>query len=122
MPYLVQGAAFNSMQRFDDALRSLTSGLHLAPQMWQAYFEMAKAYLGKGEFPNALQQVRKAEELGGQQYAPVHLVKAHALVGAKEYNKAAAELELYISRDPQSAGASAARQELNQVKAFAASQ
>lgn len=118
LPYIVLGATYNSMQRFDDALRSLNSGVRLAPQSWQGYFEMAKANMGKAQFAEALQLVTKAEELGGRNYLPIHLVKAHALVGTKEYNKAAAELELYISRDPQSATATAARHELDQVKAF----
>ena len=63
LAFLVLASAYNVTSKYDDALRALDSGVRLAPQSWQAYFEMAKAYLGKSDFSSALQQVTKAEQL-----------------------------------------------------------
>jgi tetratricopeptide (TPR) repeat protein len=121
MAYLALGAAFNSMSRFDDAVRTLERGLMLSPSSWQGYFEMGKALLGKGSFEAGLRQLNKAESFASNDYPPVHLVKAHAYLGLKNYQEAISELELYLTRDPKGANSAEARQTLDKVRAFTAS-
>jgi tetratricopeptide (TPR) repeat protein len=121
MGYIVLGAAYNVLDRFDDALRSLDRGAALAPASWQAYFEMGKALLGKGEYERALQQVNKAAQYAPDSYAPLHLVRAHAFLGVKNYAGAMTELEQYLGREPNGADSAAARRTLDQVRAFTAS-
>ena len=118
--YIVLGATYNLMQRFDDALRVLERGTALLPASWQAYLELSKALLGKGQFEAALRQVNKASALAPPSYGALHLVKAHALLGVKNYDQAVIELEQYLGSKPDSIESAKARETLNQVRAFMA--
>lgn len=120
MAYIAMGAAYNLLSKYDDALRSIDRGVSLAPTAWQGYFEMGKAFLGKGTYDAALRQLNKAEELGPKDYALIHLVKAHALLGMKNYSEAMAELQWYIERAPADQQSAQAKQTLEKVRSFAA--
>lgn len=119
MGYIVLGATYNSMARFDDAVRTLERGLALVPRSWQGHFEIAKALLGKGQYREALRQVNHAGELVPNSYAAIHLVRAHALLGLKNYPQAIAELEQYLGGAPNGVDAVSARETLDQARAFA---
>jgi tetratricopeptide (TPR) repeat protein len=118
LSYLVLGTTYNLMKRFDDSVRTLQRGIALSPSSWQGYFELSKAFLGKGDFPAALRQINKAAEFGPANYSAIHLVRAHALLGMKDYNQAVVELEQFIGSNPTAADSARARETLNQVKAF----
>lgn len=118
--YVVLGATYNLMQLYDDSVRVLERSLVLTPTSWQAYLELSKALLGKGQFEAALRQVNKASALGPPSYAPLHLVKAHALLGVKNFDQAVAELEQFLRTKPNGADSAKARETLNQVRAFMA--
>lgn len=100
LAYLVLGAAYNMASRFDDALRSSDHGVSLMPTAWQGYFEMAKSYIGKADYEKALRQLDKAVSLGPPNYAPIHLVKAHALLALKNYSEAMLELQAFLDHAP----------------------
>lgn len=100
LAYLVLGAAYNRANRFDDALRSSDHGISLMPTAWQGYFENAKSYIGKADYEKALRQLDKAASLGPRDYAPIHLVKAHALLALKSYSEAMAELQAFLDHAP----------------------
>ena len=117
LAYTTMGAALNHAQKFDEASRTLLRAIALQPSGWQAYYELAKSSLGKGDYSTALKNISKACEIS-QEYAPVHLVKAHALLGMKMYQDAVGELELYLTREPAGAGADAARKTLTMAKSF----
>jgi Tfp pilus assembly protein PilF len=117
LAYTTMGAALNRMQKYDEATRSLMRAVTLQPTAWQAYYELAKSYLGKGDYKTALKNISKACEIS-QEYAPVHLVRAHALLGLKMYQDAVGELELYLTREPSGAAADSARKTLNMAKSF----
>lgn len=120
MGYVVLGAIYNAMQRYDDAIRTLDHGVPLAPTSWQANFELAKALLGKGDYQRSLASVDRAMQTAPDNYAPLHLVRAHILLSLKAYPDAMVELEKYIGDDPNSADTADARKTLDQVKAFVA--
>ena len=119
--YVVLGAVYNMQSKFDDAIRVLDRGLTLMPQSWQAMFELGKAELAKGDYEAAMRRLNKAGDLAPQEYPPLHLAKAHALLGMKNFSEASSELEAYLEQDPQSPNAAAVRESLDQVKAFVAS-
>jgi regulator of sirC expression with transglutaminase-like and TPR domain len=81
---------------------------------------MAKAQLGKGDYQKALAAIDRAGQTGPAEYAPIHLVRAHALLGLKAYQQAMVELETYVSGDPKGADVANVRKTLDQVKAFVA--
>jgi tetratricopeptide (TPR) repeat protein len=118
--YVVLGATYNLMKRYDDSVRVLERGIVLSPASWQAYTELSKALLGKGQFEPALRQVNKASALAPASYMPIHLIKAHALLGLKNYDLAVAELEQFLGNRPDGVDSAKARETLNQVRAFMA--
>jgi len=117
LAYTTLGAALNQTQRFQNATRALLRAVAIQPRSWQAYYELAKASLGQGDYKTALMNVSKACEIS-QEYAPVHLVKAHALLGLKMYQDAVGELELYLTREPSGSSADSARRTLTMAKSF----
>lgn len=121
MGFIVLGAVYNMQSRFDDAIRVLDRGLTLMPQSWQGMFELGKAELGKGNYEAAIRRLNKASDLATVKYPPLHLAKAHALLGMKNFSEASSELEAYLEQDPKSPNAAAVRESLEQVRAFVAS-
>jgi tetratricopeptide (TPR) repeat protein len=121
LAYTAMAAAFNQLKKFDEALRSADRAITLAPRSWQSYFEMAKAYVGKADYQHALQQTAKAQALSSVDYAPMHLLRAHAMLALKNYSEAINELEAFLTLAPQDPNSPAARQALEKVKAFTAS-
>jgi carboxypeptidase family protein/tetratricopeptide repeat protein len=117
LAYFAMGAALNLDGRYDDAQRTLEQGLRIEPTSWQGYFELGKTMMAKSDYRSALKYIVKAEGLQTS-YAPIHLVKAHALMGLKFYDEAAMELETYIKADPSSPQAIKAKQSLEQARAF----
>lgn len=115
--YFAMGAALNSSGQFPGAQRAIEQGLRIEPASWQGYFELSKSVLGQHDFRNALKYIVKAESFGAA-YPPIHLVKAHALLGLKDYDGAASELEQYLSAGAQGPQADEARRALNEAKAF----
>jgi tetratricopeptide (TPR) repeat protein len=120
MGYIVLASVYNSLQRYDDAVGTLERGLPLVPNSWQAHFEMSKALLGKGDYQRSLASADRAQQMVPSGYAPLHLLRAHALLGLKSYTEAIAELEKYLGEDPNGVDTANARKTLDQVKAFVA--
>lgn len=120
MAYTAMAAAFNQLNKFDDALRSGGRAITLAPRSWQSYFEMAKSYVGKADYEHALQQLAKAQQLVPTEFAPIHLVRAQAMLALKDYGNAINELQAFLTLAPQDPNSGAARQALEKVKAFTA--
>jgi Tfp pilus assembly protein PilF len=118
--YIVMGAVLNLLAKYEDALRALDRGVALAPTAWQAYFELGKTWLGKGDFAAAVRQLDRAEQFAPKTYAPIYLVKAHAFIGLKEWEHAIQAFQSYLERDPAGPDSTRAREDLNKVRAFAA--
>jgi len=117
---IVLGAAYNNLDRFDDAIRILDRGVALTPNSWQGYFELGRAYLGKSDYKAAQRHLDKAATLAPHDYAPLHLVRANLQLAVKNYPEAMSELEAYLQADPQGVESAHARKVLDQVKAFTA--
>ena len=120
MAYLAMGATFNSLEKFDDAIRTLQHGLTLAPDSWQGYFELGKAYVGKGEYKDGIAQLEKAQSFAKTKYPSIHLVKAHAMLGLKEYPGAMKELQDFLTEAPSDSRSAYAKETLDKVSAFVA--
>jgi hypothetical protein len=118
LAYFALGAVQNLDGHFAEAQKTLEQGLRVQPTSWQGYFELSKAMLGQSDYRGALKDVVKAESMGVN-YAPIYLVKAHALMGLKFYGEAATEFEHYLQLDPGGVHSADARKALQSAKAFA---
>jgi tetratricopeptide (TPR) repeat protein len=115
--YVALAAAYNAQARYDDALRTLEREAAIAPTAWQGYLEMAKASIAKGMYDQGLQFAEKAEQLNGNHFAAIHLLKAYAMIPLKFYSRAKEELQAYLQREPTGGNAEQARQMLAQLDA-----
>jgi tetratricopeptide (TPR) repeat protein len=120
MAYVALGAAFNNTEKYDDAQRALERGVALVPDAWQAHFELARTELAKGDYAGSLRSIDKAQQFLKDEYLPMHLVKAHALLGLKNYTEAQNELEAFLTRDPNGVDSAQVRHTLDEVKSFTA--
>jgi len=116
LAYIAMGSALNMMSKFDDAVRALDRGLPLAPNSWQAHFELSRALLGKNDFDRSLKEANATIQLAPKDYSPVHLVRAYALVGLKNYQPAEVELEHYLASNPTGKDSDAARSTLSRLR------
>jgi Carboxypeptidase regulatory-like domain/Tetratricopeptide repeat len=115
--YLVIGATFNHMGRFDDALRSLDRSSMYEPNSWQCAYEMSKAWLGKHDYDHALQQLNRAQSLGGARVTnTIHMLRGYALMGQQHFEEAAKELEAYLSAEPRGQLSGSVRAALATIK------
>ena len=115
--YTVLGAIYNSEGRFDDALRTLDHGTAISPASWQTYVEMAKASIGKTQYQQGLQFAARAEQLGGAGFAPLHLLKAYAMIPLRFYEDARQELQAYLRQEPKGKNAEQAERLLAHLPA-----
>jgi Flp pilus assembly protein TadD len=113
--YFLLAAVYNETGRFDDALRTLGEGVRIAPNAWQAYFEMSKALLGKNDFGNALRQASKGLELNPG-FAMLHVIKGDCFAGLKDYANAITEMQAYLTAEPAGAIASQVRATLTKLR------
>jgi tetratricopeptide (TPR) repeat protein len=100
--YVVLGAAYTDVNRWDDAVRALDHGERIAPDYWQAYYEMSRTLLLKQDFAAALQQAQKASDMGHTKFAMLHLIKGYAYLGLSNQPAARTELETYVKLEPKS--------------------
>jgi tetratricopeptide (TPR) repeat protein len=121
MAYIVMAATFNDTHEYEKAVRSADRALSLAPNTWQAHFEMGKAMLALGDHKAALDQFGSAERLSPKEYLPLHLARAHALLGLQDYDTATAALQQYLAGEPEGPASVQARRTLEEVRAFRAS-
>jgi tetratricopeptide (TPR) repeat protein len=121
LAYTGMAAAMNQLEKFEDAIRSAGRAVALAPNAWQSYFELGKAYMGKQDYRSALTQLDKAQQFLAHDFAPLHLIRAHAMIALQEYAGAAGELQAFLTLAPQDPSAGRARETLDKVKAVMAS-
>jgi tetratricopeptide (TPR) repeat protein len=114
------GSALNMQSKFDDALRTLERGESLAPDSWQAHFEMGKAYIGKQDYQNALTHLQRAQSMAPSKYPLIYLLQAHAHLAMKQYPEAMAALQVYLQKEPQGPNSAEARRMLEKAQAFVA--
>jgi tetratricopeptide (TPR) repeat protein len=113
--YTVLGAVYNSEGLFDRALRTLDHGAVVSPGVWQTYFELARASIGKGQYEQGLQFAARAEQLNGSGFALVHLLKAYAMIPLRLYQDAKRELQTYLTQEPKGTGAEQAQRLLGRL-------
>lgn len=120
LAYTALGAAFNRAHRFDEAMQTLDRGIATDPTSWQNYFELGKAQVSKGDYQAGLKSMDKAQSLAKEEYPPLHLVKAHAMLMMKQYQNAMVELGAFLKKAPQAPQSEEARAMLQQAQALLA--
>jgi len=116
MAYFMLASTYNATARFDDALQALSNGIRLRPDMWQGYFESARAEIGKGDFGSAVAHLNRAKELVKDRFPLIHLHKGRALLGLHEFAEGATELQVFLEKEPTGSNAEFARKMLQEAR------
>lgn len=98
--YLALGSAYNELHQNTDALHALSIMAKLSPESWQLHYEVGRAYLGQSRFEASMAEFNHAQQLAPQELMVVHVGKAHALLGLRNYSGARAEFETVIRKSP----------------------
>jgi len=115
---LALASVLNSTGHFSEAVPVLGHVERIVPKAWQTYFELARSYLGTGDYATALRNVDRASELqgGAKKESPeLHLVRGYALIGLSQVSPGVQELETFLARKPEGQSADAARKLINQI-------
>jgi tetratricopeptide (TPR) repeat protein len=121
MGFVALASLYNNEGLFDRATQTLDHGMSLNPNSWQANLEKARANLGKKDFGAAVRCLDRAQMFAPPQVTMVHLYRAQAFIGLKDYKNAIGELENYLSKNPHDANSEMARNTLTKLKEFTAS-
>ncbi|HLW53059.1 MAG TPA: tetratricopeptide repeat protein [Candidatus Angelobacter sp.] len=117
LAYTVMGSALNVESKFDEALRSLQRAQSLAPDTWQTYFEIGRAYAGKKDYQMSLQALDRAQSLAPPNYSLIQLLRANSLMGLGRNSEAVAQLQQYLAKNPNGNRVQDAKQMLAQAQA-----
>lgn len=109
--YLYLGSLLNHLGRYDEALASLDRNAQFEPRSWSCAYERARSWLGKHDYQRALAEINRAVTLGAEAKMgnALRIMRGNALYGLKQYDKATAELQAYLSAEPDGKLASVAR-------------
>jgi tetratricopeptide (TPR) repeat protein len=118
LTYLELGAVLNHLGRYDEALHNLQLNTQYDSPSWQCAYEMSRAWLGKRDYARMLEAINRAASLGGTAMmgSTIHFVRGHALAELNEYRQASAELEMYLSAEPNGNLAGMAREMLARIR------
>jgi len=99
--YALQGRLLVENRDFKKAETALKESLRLAPQAWEAHFELARCYYNTGKISEALEQARQARD--APQSNPVtHLLLADIYLKLDQKKEAIDELEAFAKAAPTS--------------------
>lgn len=100
--YVILAGVYNTQGRYDDAQEATEHALSVGATTWSAQYEIARALIGKREYENALAIADAA--LRSNHGSLMHLARAHAMLGLRNYPEAVAELRTYLREDPTGEG------------------
>lgn len=114
--FIALASLYNNEGEFDRAEQTLEHGMSLNPKSWQAGMEMARAQIGKKDFGAAIRSLDRVQPLAPPTLSVMHLFRAQALIGLKDYHSASSELETYLSKSPEGPNSDQARTTLAQIR------
>ena len=116
--FIALASLYNNEGLFDRAQQTLEHGASLNPNSWQVNMELARAQIGRKEYGAAMRSLDHAIPMAPPTLTVMHLFRAQALIGLKDYNSAIGELEFYLSKSPDGPNSEQARTTLAQLKEF----
>ena len=98
-PYHNLGNAFQSEERFDEAIPFYNTALELSPQTSETYYNRGNAYRGKGDFDKAIADFNKALQINPLS-EPSYGGRGGAWRGKGDFDKAIADFTQAITLNP----------------------
>ncbi len=116
-PYIVLGELLNASQRYSESLATLQEGIRRSPASWQFFYQLGVCYFGMGKNQDAEQAYLKAQSLGSNLPADIHIKLADVYVREKAYDKAYTQMQAYLDADPKGSFAARTRNVMGQMTA-----
>ncbi len=94
--WVILATADNYLGKYADAAYALNSREQQDRATWQAAYQLARAEAGQEHAAKALEWANRAALTAPADFAPLHLLRASALLAANQKSQAADELETYL--------------------------
>jgi tetratricopeptide (TPR) repeat protein len=94
---IVLAGAYNGLAQYAEAIAVLEHIHGWEAQSWQASYERARAATGTRDTDAALYWSARCLELAPRNFVDVHLVRANALMAAREWSEAELQLQTYLN-------------------------
>ncbi len=94
--YVILATADNYLGQYEDAAAALGHVKQDSATWWQISYQLARADAGLNDVQGALNWSNRAALQAPQDFAPLHLLHASALLAIAQYKQAADELEVYL--------------------------
>lgn len=101
--------------RYAEAEPIAQKAAELAPNMWEALLELARAEVGLGHWEAAEKNALAARKINSSA-APLHLLLANIHIHKTDYQSAIDDLEVFLRIDPDGPSSATARITLDEVK------
>lgn len=115
--YIQLAILLNAQAKYEASQTALQAGLRRFPDEWQLYYQLGMAQGAVGAYAKAEESYLKAESIHPAVPPEFHLRLANACLNRKEYDKAYAEMQAYLSAEPNGRAAEQAKRIMRQMEA-----
>jgi tetratricopeptide (TPR) repeat protein len=115
--HLVLGQLFNHDKKFEQSEKILMEGLRLAPGSWQFYYQLGVAHFGLRQYDKADLDYRKVLSFNPTPPPEYHVKVADVYLAQEAYDKAYAEMQVYLQAQPSGLFAARIRKIIREMEA-----
>jgi tetratricopeptide (TPR) repeat protein len=118
--YIELGELLNAEKRFSESRPVLEDGVRRSPGAWQFHYQLGVAWYGMGRNQRAEEQFRKVLELNPSPPSDIHVKLADVYTHERNFEKAYAEMQAYLTADPKGRFAARIKNVMTQMVAAGA--
>jgi tetratricopeptide (TPR) repeat protein len=115
--HLALGQLLNLEKSFDESEKILTEGLRLSPGSWQFYYQLGVAHFGLRQYNQADLDYHKVLSFNPTPPPEYHVKVADLYLAQEAYDKAYAEMEVYLQAQPSGRFAEKIRKIIREMQA-----
>jgi tetratricopeptide (TPR) repeat protein len=120
--YIELGELLNGEKRYNESRPVLEEGVRRSPGAWQFHYQLGVASYGLGRNQQAEEQYRKVLALSSPPPSEVHVKLADVYIHERNFEKAYAEMQAYLTAEPKGRFAARIRNVMAQMVAAGAVQ
>ena len=124
LPHINMGILFTAQKQFDEAIREFEACNQIDDSYPMSHLNLGLALMSlpQPDFDRAEKELTRCLQLGGRNFVDVHKYLFNLHVRQNAMDKAAQQLEAYLSEAPEAPDAEDVRQQLQRVKKYIAQQ
>jgi len=110
------GQLYYNQKKYQDGAAILQEGMRRSPGSWQFYYQLGANHFHLGEYGKAEKEYLKAKTLSSSVPAEIHVRLADVYLKQSAYDKAYAEMQVYVLAEPNGRYAARARSLMRQME------